>query len=84
MAVSKAADDSPESGKATGKADICGATTSPPRLLESCSHSQERNGDDADGLGSTVQLLRPCAVLDDVGFGHPVQEVDRAGNDRSV
>ena len=38
----------------------------------------------ADGLGSTVQLLRPCAVLDDVGIGHPAQEVDRAGNDRSV
>jgi hypothetical protein len=48
MEASKAADDTPKSDKATGKADICGATTSLQRLLENRSQPQENNGNIAN------------------------------------
>jgi hypothetical protein len=57
MEASKAVDDTPKSDKATGRADICGATTSLQRLLERRSQSQENNCDIANGRFDLYSLF---------------------------
>jgi hypothetical protein len=53
MEVSKTAEDTSRSDKATGKAGICGVTTAPQRLLERLLQSQGKNADNTNGCEST-------------------------------